>query len=314
MVDLQTTISYTYSGDKMEIKYYVELTDSGMTVLSILKNKLNISKNLIRVIKSKNLLTINNITSMLSSYTQYGDIIKIKLDFDDKSKSSIIPEKNPLNIIYEDEYLIAINKSPGIIVHPTTNQQTGTLVNMLIEHYIQSESYKKARPLYRLDKNTTGIILFAKNQYIHNFINKQSKNNAFKKEYIGIVHGIYDKDAGVINEPISRANNSIILRKVSENGKKSITHFEVIKRTKQFSVIKFILETGRTHQIRVHTSYIGHPLVGDDLYNPNNCDVLNRHALHCYAIQFIHPTANKVLKLECPIPYDMEKVIFDDTF
>lgn len=171
---------------------------------------------------------------------------------------------------------------------------------------------KKIRPVNRLDLNTSGIIIFAKCEYIQEALSKQMKDNIFKKEYLCIVNGTFpdDKKSGVINLPIERKQGSIIERCISKNGQPSITHYEVLKqyKDKNYSVVKCLLETGRTHQIRVHMSAISHPLLGDTLYGTSS-DLINRQALHSYKVSFIHPIFKKELNLLADIPKDMRALM-----
>ena len=164
---------------------------------------------------------------------------------------------------------------------------------------------KRIRPVNRLDRDTTGVVLFAKNEYIQECLIKQMANNTFYKEYIAILDGKLENQKGIINAPISRKDGSIIERCIDENGSKAISHYELIDTKNNLSLVKFILETGRTHQIRLHSKHIGHPIIGDTLYG-NESSLITRQALHCYKISFIHPISKNKLELVAPIPQDME--------
>ena len=193
-----------------------------------------------------------------------------------------------LDIVYEDEWILIVNKSAGIAIHPSVLHYSDSLCNG-IKYYFNSISLnKKIRPVNRLDFNTSGLVIFAKCEYIQECLISQMKKNLFKKEYLAICEGSFDIKSDTISLPIARKDNSIIERCISENGQQSITHYEVLKEFKNYTLIKCILETGRTHQIRVHLSAIGHPLLGDTLYG-NKSDLINRQALHCYKLKFIHP-------------------------
>lgn len=175
---------------------------------------------------------------------------------------------------------------------------------------IKSGLKKKIRPVNRLDLNTSGVIVFAKCEYIQESLSKQMIDNTFKKEYLCIVEGIFDKKSGTINLPIDRKEGSIIERCISKNGQHSITHYEVLKeyKEKNYSLVKCILETGRTHQIRVHMSAISHPLLGDTLYGTSS-DLINRQALHSYIVSFIHPVTKKEIKFMAELPKDMRTLL-----
>lgn len=171
---------------------------------------------------------------------------------------------------------------------------------------------KKIRPVNRLDLNTSGVIIFAKCEYIQEELSKQMQKNIFKKEYLCIVNGIFpsDKKLGTINLPIARKNGSIIERCISEDGQNSITHYEVLKefKDKNYSLVKCLLETGRTHQIRVHMKELSHPLLGDTLYGTSS-NLINRQALHSYLISFIHPVTKKEIKIMAKLPKDMRNLL-----
>lgn len=167
---------------------------------------------------------------------------------------------------------------------------------------------KKIRPVNRLDLNTSGLIIFAKCEYIQECLIKQMANNIFVKEYLAIVDGIFENKCGTIKLPIARKPNSIIERCIDRSGKMSSTHYEIVKEIKNYSLVKCTLETGRTHQIRVHMSYIGHPLIGDSLYGTSS-NLINRQALHSSKIKFIHPISNKEIILDSNLPEDMENLL-----
>ena len=213
-----------------------------------------------------------------------------------------------LKIIYEDEALLIIDKPAGIPVHPSIIHFEDSLSNGVKYYFDTINLHKKIRPVNRLDRNTSGIVIFAKNEYIHDMLSKQMQNKQFKKEYIAICEGIFDKKQDTINAPIARKADSIIERCVSPNGDVAITHYSVLKEfcknNETFSEVLVNLETGRTHQIRVHMAYIWHPIVGDSLYG-NESDLITRQALHAYKVEFIHPITNKKMEIQSVIPKDM---------
>lgn len=237
----------------------------------------------------------------------FGDKISISFNYSEDN-SNIIAKQMPLDIVYEDECLLILNKKSGIPVHPSVLHYEDSLSNSIKFYFDSINLRKKIRPVTRIDKDTSGLVVFAKNEYIQEFLIQQMKLGKFYKEYIAIVEGTFKEKKGTIYAPIARKEGSIIERCIHSDGLPSITNYEVLKEGKiqniNFSIVKCILETGRTHQIRVHMSYILHPLFGDDLYG-GNTTFIQRQALHSYKISFLHPITKQILSLSSPIPNDM---------
>lgn len=291
----------------MKLEYIVNNLNEYETIKQVLKEEFMISDRLIIKLKKSNQIFLNNIPTFVNQQLNLGDIISVNLDFEEEC-DNIIPTEIKLDIIYEDDSLLIINKPPFMPVHPSMNHYEDSLSNG-VKHYFNTIGLqRKIRPVNRLDKNTSGIVIFAKNEYIQECLIKQMKNNSFKKEYIAIVNGIINKDKQIIEAPISRKENSIIERCVDKNGEYALTIIELIKTFENYSLIKCTLKTGRTHQIRVHTSYIGHPILGDDLYEKKS-NLINRQALHAYKVCFIHPISKQKIIIETTLPKDMKKLI-----
>lgn len=236
-----------------------------------------------------------------------GDKLVVNFNYEEDN-SNILPKKLPLDIIYEDEWLLVINKSAGIAVHPSILHYDDSLSNAVRYYFDQIGLKKKIRPVNRLDLNTSGIVAFAKCEYIQECLSLQMRNAIFKKEYLCLVQGFLDKKEGVINLPIARKDESIIERCINSNGKESITHYKVLEEFKNYSLVMCNLQTGRTHQIRVHMQAIGHPLIGDTLYGESS-NFISRQALHSYKIYFIHPITNKAIEIIAKIPEDIKRSV-----
>jgi 23S rRNA pseudouridine1911/1915/1917 synthase len=213
-----------------------------------------------------------------------------------------------LDILFEDDYFLIVNKPAGIAVHPSILHYSDSLSNGVKYYFEKIGLQKKIRPINRLDKDTSGIVIFAKNEYIQECLVRQMASNVFKKKYIAILLGILEKDSGTINAPISRKDNSIIERCIDENGEKAISHFKVIKRLNKLTQVEYTLETGRTHQLRVHSMFIGHPILGDSLYGKKS-DLISRQALHAYEVSFVHPITKKEMVIFSGLPFDMQKIL-----
>ena len=214
-----------------------------------------------------------------------------------------------LNIIYEDEAFLIIDKAPGLAIHPSLLHFENSLSNGVKFYFDSIGLNRLIRPVNRLDRNTSGLVIFAKNEYVQEALIKQMTNNIFSKEYLCLSTGIFEKKQGIIDAPIARKENSIIERQVSfENGQNSVTEYEVVKDFNNISLVKCKLKTGRTHQIRVHMAYLGHSLLGDDLYGKSS-DLIDRQALHSYKIEFMHPISNEKVCFTSPLPEDMQNII-----
>lgn len=289
----------------MEINY--EIKNNTQTINSTLQNELKISSRLLYKLIKLNKIELNHKPCDTRKTVTFGDTITINFDYEEDN-SNIIPTKMNLNIIFEDDWLLVVNKPAGIAIHPSVLHYSDSLCNGIKFYFDKIGLKKKIRPVNRLDLNTSGLVVFAKCEYIQECLINQMKNNQFKKEYLAVCNGFFDKKSGTINLPIARKENSIIERCISENGQTAITHYEVLKEFDNYSLVKCSLETGRTHQIRVHMSAIGHPLLGDSLYGSIS-DLINRQALHCFNLQFIHPVYNNDLNFWGDLPNDFK--IFD---
>ena len=291
----------------MILEYKVKKTDNYMNLKELLKTYFQISDRLLIKLKNNRKIFVNGNLAFVNMGLNVGDNISIFIDFIENN-SNIVPNAIPLDIVYEDDALLIINKPTGIPVHPSMEHYTDSLSNGVRFYFDKIRLHKKIRPVNRLDKDTSGLIVFAKNEYIQECLVRQMKTKQFVKEYIAICDGIFDNKFGTINAPIARKENSIIERCVSEAGDTAITHYEIIKTYANYSVVKCTLETGRTHQIRVHMAYIGHPLLGDTLYSSPST-IINRQALHAYKIKFIHPITKQKLEFTAKIPADFENLI-----
>ena len=233
-----------------ENKYY--------NVKEVLKEYWEISDRLLIKLKKQQKIFLNGNPTYINAILKDNDIVSIDLDFEETSEN-IVPTKMNLDIIFEDNFLLIVNKPAGIPVHPSISHYEDSLSNGIKYYFNSINLNKKIRPINRLDKDTSGIVLFAKNEYIQESLVKQMKKNIFKKEYLAILSGILNKKNGIINAPISRKENSIIEREINSSGDIAITHFELQKtfaiNSQNYSLVKFILETGRTHQIRLHSKY-----------------------------------------------------------
>jgi len=283
---------------------YVVKDNKYENINQILKQEFHISARLHQKLIKQSHVFQNGIAVDTRNNVKINDIIIVNLDFEEESEN-IVSTQMDLNIIFEDDCLLVLNKPVGIAVHPSILHYTDSLSNG-VKFYFESIGLKrKIRPVNRLDLNTSGLIIFAKNEYIQECLIQQMQTGTFQKEYIAVVSGHLDKPCGTINLPIARKENSIIERCVSPSGQEAITDYCVLEQHNEFSIIKCSLKTGRTHQIRVHMAAIGHPLLGDTLYGVSS-DLINRQALHSYRICFVHPVSQKKWEFICELPDDMK--------
>lgn len=294
--------------NEMILKYIVT-NNNYNNINQILKEKFNVSNRLLVKLINSNMIFLNDKNVDTRTKVDKNDIITVNLNLLEDN-SNIVPTYMPLNILYEDNWLLVLNKTAGIAIHPSLLHYDDSLSNGVKYYFDSINLRKKIRPINRLDYNTSGIVLFAKSEYIQEMLIKQMQNNQFKKEYLCIIDGILKEKSGILDFPIARKNDSIIERCVSSSGKPSITKYSLIKELKTYniSLVKCILETGRTHQIRVHFSHIGYPLIGDTLYGTSS-NLINRQALHSYKVSFIHPITKKELTIISPLSKDIEKII-----
>lgn len=276
-------------------------------VKEVLKARFSMSDRLLLKLKKLDKIYLNGNVTSVNHPVLENDLIECYLDYEEDN-SNIVPTEMSLNIIYEDEAYIVVNKPAGIPVHPSMDHYTDSLSNGIAFYFNQIGLKKKIRPVNRLDKDTSGIVIFAKNEYIQECLVRQMKSKEFIKRYIAVVNGNLDNLEGTINAPIARKEGSIIERCVNGTGDIAITHYKVLKRNLDFDVVECILETGRTHQIRVHFAYLGHSLLGDTLYGKSS-NLINRQALHAYEVEFIHPLSKQKVKYVANVPEDLNKLM-----
>lgn len=297
------------AGDIMKLSYTVKQNDSYINVLDVLKNEFLLSARLITKLKQSNNIFFNEEIAYTKKLVCANDVVSVLIDFVEDN-SNIVATNIPLDIIYEDEYLLAINKPANMPVHPSMLHYEETLSNAVKYYFDTLNLKRKIRIVNRLDKDTSGIVIFAKNEYIQECLIKQMKTKELKKEYLAIVTGYLQKKSDTLCFPISRKEGSIIERTVNPNGDIAITHYNILKEQNNLSLVHVFLETGRTHQIRVHFSHINHPILGDTLYGTPS-PLINRQALHSYKITLLHPISRQILTLEAPIPNDMKFINFN---
>lgn len=278
-----------------------------------LNDKLEYSRSRIqKLLESKDIL-VNNKQVKNNYMLRFGDSIYVNDDF--KEDVSIEKENIPLDIYYEDDDLIVVNKPSGMVVHPAVGNHSGTLVNALMYHCNDNLSKVNGdvRPgiVHRIDRDTSGLLLVAKNDYAHNSLASQISEKKVYRKYIALVHGVIDEDTATIDAPIGRdKNNRKKMCVTGDNSKRAITNIKVLERFKNSTLIECVLDTGRTHQIRVHLAYINHPVVNDPVYGYKNMDDKEfGQMLHAETIGFIHPRTLKYMEFTSPVPDKFKEIL-----
>lgn len=289
-----------------KLTYYIEKDDADTKIREFLKHKINLSTRFIKKAAIEKRITVNGCVVKMNYVLRLGN--KVEIDTFRDENQNIIPQKMDISVVYEDQDLIVINKPAGIVVHPTRRHPEGTLANGLLYYFKEKGENCIVRLVSRLDMDTSGLILVAKNQFSHMSLARDMKLDSFKKGYLALVKGNLREKAGTIDKPIYRTEEDI-RRIIDDRGQRSITHYEVVESFEKGDLIRLQLETGRTHQIRVHLNSIGHPILGDTLYGGEDNNIIGRQALHAYKLSFPHPRHGKVVELEIDLPEDIKQLI-----
>ena len=293
------------------ITYQIEKNHEGNTILQFLKKRLYTSQAIIALKKTPEGILLNGVWAYVNQKISSGDILTIKLS-ETESSEKIVPEHTEIDIVYEDEDILVVNKPADMPVHPSQNHYTGTLANAIAGYFAVQEKPFIFRCVNRLDRDTTGLTILCKHQLAGGILSNMVSERLIKRTYLAICSDDGSlPENGTIDAPIARKDGSTIERCVDfENGERAVTHYRKISfhPDKQVSLIQLRLETGRTHQIRVHMTHIGHPLIGDDLYG-SDCTLIKRQALHSYSLKFTHPVTLEEMYFAQELPEDMADII-----
>lgn len=284
-------------------EYIVKEEDEGIAYKELVRKNFTFSSRLITKLKQNDLVYINNDSVKMYLPAHAGDVISIMLP---EEKSDFIPEPIEITPVFEDGHLLIINKQPGYVVHPTKGHPLHTMANGIMKYMLDTNQSFKIRFINRLDMNTSGLLAVAKNSHCQDEFTKQMKENKVVKRYKAIVKGILTCDSGTVDAPLGRPDPERVERGVMEGGQPSVTHYKVLERySNDYTLVELLLETGRTHQIRVHMSHIGHPVLGDHLYGGENPWLIERQALHAAQLSFFHPVTGEPVTVDAPLPQDM---------
>lgn len=291
-----------------EILYTVPERLDGHLLRDLMKRELGFSaKQITRMKQCPGAIQCNGNYVYVIHRVQTGDRLRFLLE-DVVKTQSIIPTQGTVDIRFENQDLLVVHKPAGLAVHPAPGDRENTLGNYVVWHYRTLGEEFVYRPVNRLDRGTSGLMIIAKNAYTHAALAREMHSTRFLREYLAVTEGTPKDAAGTVDAPIARAENSVLRREVAEHGAKAVTHYRVEKVANGRSLVRLTLETGRTHQIRVHMAHMGCPLVGDFLYGKESNEI-SRAALHSAKLQFYLPNSDTLVALESPLPSDMEKLL-----
>lgn len=279
-------------------------------VVSMLNDK--ISRTLAQDLIKDGTILLDGAKAKGTAKVRAGQVITMPEEYNTKPAENLVAEDIDVDILYEDEDIIVVNKPKDMVVHPAVGNWTGTLVNAMLGKHELSDENGEFRPgiVHRLDKNTTGVMVVAKNNNAHNILSKQIQEHSFKKIYIALVKGVIAENEAIIEMPIGRHPTDRKKMAVVKDGREAYTKFKVLERFEKFTLVEVELKTGRTHQIRVHMSHIGFPIVGDDTYsNGKNPFGVTSQMLHSKTLGITHPVTNEYMEFDAPIPEEFEEVL-----
>lgn len=290
------------------IDYIIDEAGDGLRIEQYLRRKGYSGQNLAEIKRMPKSVLVNGEHYYMKQKLNTGDHLSIHI-CETKCSEKIPPVQIPLDIVYEDEDIIVINKQAGMPIHPSLNNYMNSMANALAWYYQEQGKPFIFRCCNRLDRDTSGLTVVAKHLVSGNILSDMVRRRDIHREYLAIVRGHVSPEAGTINAPLARKPGTIIERTVDwEQGEAAITHYRLIEERNGHSLVSLRLETGRTHQIRIHMKYLGYPLIGDYLYNPD-MEYIGRQALHSHRLSFTHPITGKPMEFTAPLPKDMEKVL-----
>ena len=287
---------------------HVKPEEDGRMLREIIYGRLRLSRGLLRRMKSGGGVYLNGQPAYITQRGRSGD--ELAITFAD-SQSAVQPEAIPLDIVYEDAHVLVVNKPVGMAVHPTRTYPNGTLANGIAALWEARGYERRVRLMHRLDRETSGLLIIAKEPYAYQRLSLQFQDRTLQRHYLAVVAGNLGTVSGTISEPIGRrlgGSGHSLRRAVVSDGKAAITHYRLVQQYQGCSLVQLALETGRTHQIRVHMAWLGHPLVGDEMYG-GPTDWFPRQALHAYAMDFTHPRTGEMIHLHALIPADMKRLL-----
>ena len=293
------------------INYQIDETAAGLRVEQFLKRKGYSSQNISSIKHMPESILVNGVHYYMRQELTAGDLLSVRIS-ETRCSDKIPPVELPLDIVYEDEDIIVLNKPAGMPIHPSLNNYYNTIANALAWYYKEQDKPFIFRCCNRLDRDTSGLTVVAKHLVSAGILSSMTGRREVHREYLAIASGHVTPESGTISAPIGRKPGTIIERMVDwDNGETAITHYHVVKTTRHHSLVALKLETGRTHQIRIHMKHLGYPLIGDYLYNPD-MQRISRQALHSHKLSFCHPITGEMMSFTAPLPDDMQAALDAD--
>ena len=290
------------------IDYIIDSTSDGLRIEQYLRRRGYSAQNLAEIKRMPESILVNGIHYYMRQQLKAGDRLLVRI-CETRCSRKILPVNLPLDIVFEDEDIIVVNKPAGMPIHPSLKHYTNSMANALAWYYQEQEKPFIFRCCNRLDRDTSGLTVVAKHLVSANILSDLGRNHKICREYLAITRGTVSPTSGTIDVPLGRKPGTIIERTVDfEQGEQAITHYSVVDEKNGHSLVSLRLETGRTHQIRIHMKYLGFPLIGDYLYNPD-MENIGRQALHSHRLTFTHPITGEALKFHAPLPEDMQSVL-----
>ncbi len=281
-----------------------------MRVDAVLRQSLGLTGSVLRRIKwLPDGILLDGQRAFVSALVSPGQVLDVAVD-DPARQPGLLPAPGPLDLVFEDDHLVVLNKQAGVLVHPVVPEQTDTLGNFLLWHYAQTgQAGTLFHPVHRLDRGTTGLMVAAKHPSAQTALKNQLHTPGFRRAYLALTLGAPTPPAGTVDAPIRKDPASAIAHQVHPLGLRAVTHYETLSLHGPYALVRLVLDTGRTHQIRVHLAHLGHPLVGDFLYGAEDRALLSRPALHAYHLSFLHPVTAARLAFTQPLPADMARLL-----
>ncbi|CAN5718509.1 RluA family pseudouridine synthase [soil metagenome] len=289
------------------VQHTVSPDEAGMSVEELLVASLGVSRRMIQRLTRSQGIRLNRRSPRLAGRVKAGDTLSVRIAA--KEESGLVPVEMMLRIVHEDADVLVVDKPPFLLVHPVNAKQRRTLAHGIAHHFAQTGVSARVRPLHRLDRDTSGLLVIAKTEFAHQHLDRQLRQGMLRREYLALVEGRLEGEGGLITAAIGRLAGSPHLRAVRQDGEPALTRYRVLACSDEMTMLELQLETGRTHQIRVHLAHLGHPVVGDRQYGARQQTPLRRQALHAHRIGFAHPMTGEIRAFEAEIPGDLAPLV-----